>query len=120
MRAIQTGPASPSIFPTVLLIAAVILASIKNSYVEDITGSGLGCAGFGGTTILYWVGTALPIFALVWLIWPRLLLNVRGTVKDGVDVDAARRRYASYFRLAALGLLAIYGVSFLLIIGAFR
>lgn len=34
VRAIQTGPSSPSVFPTVLLIAAAILASIKNGYVE--------------------------------------------------------------------------------------
>lgn len=42
---------------------------MRNSYVEEMTGSGLGCAGFCGTTFVYWIGTTIPIVALAWLVW---------------------------------------------------
>ena len=95
---VQQAPYEVQYGPTVLLIAAGILAGIKCSYISNVTGEGAGCLGWGIYTFLYLIGMAIPLLPLIWIIWPNLLLNTERTPKEGADVDQVKREYRRYIR----------------------
>jgi hypothetical protein len=98
--------------PLVIMLAAGILAGIKCSYIQDVTGEGAGCLGWGGYSLLYLFGIAIPLLPLVWIIWPNLLLSTSRPAKEGVDVDLVKRQYRGKIRLCL-------GIAYSIFIGIF-
>jgi len=63
------------IAPVVYLVAALMLVAIKVSSVKRASGETPGCVGLVGLTLVYWIGSSIALFPILWLIRPRFVLS---------------------------------------------